>query len=105
MRLCTEKPVFTSARRLALACRLFSQLELHSRGKQPYDDKLMRLSEILGTVHYLRELCMPTTSFGETACGADWRRHHSAAPGPPHPQLPQRLSGLQPHLPHLHAVG
>jgi uncharacterized protein (TIGR02301 family) len=24
---------------------------------RPYDDKLMRLSEILGAVHYLRELC------------------------------------------------
>src|SRR5262249_59452712 len=24
---------------------------------KPYDDKLMRLSEILGAVHYLRELC------------------------------------------------
>jgi uncharacterized protein (TIGR02301 family) len=24
---------------------------------RPYDDKLLRLSEILGAVHYLRELC------------------------------------------------
>ncbi len=24
---------------------------------KPYDDKLMRLAEILGSVHYLRELC------------------------------------------------
>ena len=24
---------------------------------RPYDDKLMRISEILGAVHYLRELC------------------------------------------------
>ena len=24
---------------------------------KPYDDKLMRISEILGAVHYLRELC------------------------------------------------
>lgn len=24
---------------------------------KPYDDKLMRLTEILGAVHYLRELC------------------------------------------------
>jgi len=24
---------------------------------RPYDDRLMRLSEILGAVHYLRELC------------------------------------------------
>ncbi len=25
--------------------------------QKPYDDKLMRLAEILGAVHYLRELC------------------------------------------------
>ena len=25
--------------------------------EKPYDEKLMRLSEILGAVHYLRELC------------------------------------------------
>ena len=24
---------------------------------RPYDDKLMRLSEVLGAIHYLRELC------------------------------------------------
>ena len=24
---------------------------------KPYDDRLLRLSEILGAVHYLRELC------------------------------------------------
>ena len=24
---------------------------------KPYDDRLMRLAEILGAVHYLRELC------------------------------------------------
>lgn len=28
-----------------------------SSDTRPYDDKLMRLSEILGAVHYLRELC------------------------------------------------
>ncbi len=27
------------------------------RDNKPYDDKLLRLSEILGAVHYLRELC------------------------------------------------
>ena len=26
-------------------------------GNKPYDDRLYRLSEILGAVHYLRELC------------------------------------------------
>jgi uncharacterized protein (TIGR02301 family) len=33
---------------------------VHAAGSpdsKPYDDKLMRLSEILGAVHYLRELC------------------------------------------------
>ena len=28
-----------------------------SSDSKPYDDKLLRLSEILGAVHYLRELC------------------------------------------------
>ena len=28
-----------------------------SSDTKPYDDKLLRLSEILGAVHYLRELC------------------------------------------------
>jgi uncharacterized protein (TIGR02301 family) len=28
-----------------------------SSDNKPYDDRLMRLSEILGAVHYLRELC------------------------------------------------
>ena len=28
-----------------------------SRDSKPYDDRLFRLSEILGAVHYLRELC------------------------------------------------
>ena len=30
---------------------------LAQSGDKPYDDKLLRLSEILGAVHYLRELC------------------------------------------------
>ena len=30
---------------------------LAAPGAKPYDDKLMRLSEILGAIHYLRELC------------------------------------------------
>ena len=28
-----------------------------AQDSKPYDDKLMRLSEILGAIHYLRELC------------------------------------------------
>ncbi|MEL6299852.1 MAG: TIGR02301 family protein [Pseudomonadota bacterium] len=38
---------------------------------RPYDAKLFRLSEILGAVHYLRELCV-----GED--GQAWRSHMSA---------------------------
>lgn len=30
---------------------------LAASDSKPYDDKLLRLSEILGAVHYLRELC------------------------------------------------
>lgn len=35
---------------------------------KPYDDQLMRLSEILGAVHYLRELCSAND-------GQLWREH------------------------------
>lgn len=46
---------------LLLAALLFgapSGLALAQTGDaKPYDDKLVRLSEILGAVHYLRELC------------------------------------------------
>lgn len=35
---------------------------------RPYDDKLLRLSEILGAVHYLRELCGAND-------GQKWRDH------------------------------
>jgi uncharacterized protein (TIGR02301 family) len=34
-----------------------AQPVLAASDAKPYDDKLMRLSEILGAVHYLRELC------------------------------------------------
>lgn len=43
------------------ACLIFSMP--HTAGAQftqddkPYDNKLLRLSEILGAIHYLRELC------------------------------------------------
>ena len=33
------------------------QAALGAADSKPYDDRLMRLSEILGAVHYLRELC------------------------------------------------
>ena len=36
---------------------------------KPYDDRLLRLSEIFGAVHYLRELCGANeASIGATAC-------------------------------------
>jgi uncharacterized protein (TIGR02301 family) len=35
---------------------------------KPYDDQLMRLAEILGAVHYLRELCSAND-------GQLWREH------------------------------
>lgn len=42
---------------LALSCAPgLAQSSMGTDGK-PYDDRLMRLSEILGAVHYLRELC------------------------------------------------
>lgn len=38
----------------SLAC---APATVHAAEGKPYDDKLMRLAEILGAVHYLRELC------------------------------------------------
>src|SRR4030095_9678146 len=40
-----------------LACAALAQPKVGSPENRPYDDKLLRLSEILGAVHYLRELC------------------------------------------------
>lgn len=42
----------------AAFCAGFSSSAFAAPGDaKPYDDKLMRLAEILGAVHYLRELC------------------------------------------------
>jgi uncharacterized protein (TIGR02301 family) len=41
----------------ATAPRAAAQIALGAADSKPYDDRLMRLSEILGAVHYLRELC------------------------------------------------
>lgn len=49
-----------SAIRLALALVMLSATPLSAASDtdaKPYDNKLYRLSEILGAVHYLRELC------------------------------------------------
>ncbi len=43
---------------LALACAMLPvAAQTPSQEQRPYDDKLLRLSEILGAVHFLRELC------------------------------------------------
>jgi len=49
-------------RRLAAACAVLAALSAAlpaaaAPESKPYDDRLLRLSEILGAVHYLRELC------------------------------------------------
>jgi uncharacterized protein (TIGR02301 family) len=41
---------------------------LRAQDAKPYDDQLMRLAEILGAVHYLRELCSAND-------GQRWREH------------------------------
>ncbi|HEY7550383.1 MAG TPA: TIGR02301 family protein [Hyphomicrobiaceae bacterium] len=42
---------------LAIAAAGAASAQGPTTDTKPYDDKLMRLSEILGAVHYLRELC------------------------------------------------
>lgn len=43
---------------VALGCAaLFTAATGRAQDVKPYDERLMRLSEILGAVHYLRELC------------------------------------------------
>jgi uncharacterized protein (TIGR02301 family) len=42
---------------LATASGAAAQGAIITPDTKPYDDRLMRLSEILGAVHYLRELC------------------------------------------------
>ena len=37
-----------------------AQIAIVTPDTRPYDERLMRLSEILGAVHYLRELCGST---------------------------------------------
>ena len=41
----------------AAAWPAFAQPSVGANDAKPYDERLMRLSEILGAVHYLRELC------------------------------------------------
>ena len=55
-----SKPYQTGALGLLLAVAMFVASPSHAAsdaGTKPYDKKLYRLTEILGAVHYLRELC------------------------------------------------
>jgi uncharacterized protein (TIGR02301 family) len=45
---------------MATAPPAVAQSNIISPDSRPYDERLMRLSEILGAVHYLRELCGAT---------------------------------------------
>src|SRR5262249_5210676 len=42
---------------IASGCGAIAQSTIQPADSKPYDDRLMRLSEVLGAVHYLRELC------------------------------------------------
>lgn len=44
---------------IVLGAALTANISLAADGSdsRPYDDKLLRLSEVLGAIHYLRELC------------------------------------------------
>jgi len=64
-----SKSLWTGVAAALLAACLAAPVAAQSRSTaddRPYDDQLMRLSEILGAVHYLRELC----GAGE---GQQWR--------------------------------
>jgi uncharacterized protein (TIGR02301 family) len=52
----------------AVAAVLAFQGAARAQDAKPYDDQLMRLAEILGAVHYLRELCSAND-------GQLWRDH------------------------------
>lgn len=59
-KVCASSRARSLARRLAGAATLMVALAASAANGQdtrPYDEKLLRLSEILGAVHYLRELC------------------------------------------------
>ena len=76
-----------------------------SKEHRPYDNKLMRLAEILGATHYLRELCRAQEGqrwrqqmdalIDAEGTSAKRRSRHGA-------QIQSRLSRLSTHLPYLH---
>ncbi len=52
----------------AIAGAVLMSAPARAQDAKPYDDQLMRLAEILGAVHYLRELCSAND-------GQRWREH------------------------------
>lgn len=62
---------------MAASVMLLAPVSAMAAETKPYDDKLMRLSEILGAVHYLRELC----GAGENQLWRDRMRDLIAAEG------------------------
>ncbi len=57
-RYCTRAHLNSALRILVVLAALLAPVSvIRAQDAKPYDDKLMRLSEILGAVHYLRELC------------------------------------------------
>lgn len=53
---------------LGFAVALAASVPAPAQDAKPYDEPLMRLAEILGAVHYLRELCSAND-------GQLWRQH------------------------------
>lgn len=51
-----------------VGCLLLALPVARAQDAKPYDEQLLRLSEILGAVHYLRELCSAND-------GQRWRDH------------------------------
>jgi len=52
-----RKPLSALFLSLAAASSAVGQSTIVGPDTRPYDERLMRLSEILGAIHYLRELC------------------------------------------------
>jgi uncharacterized protein (TIGR02301 family) len=61
-------PAGARATLAAIAALLLFPVAARAQDAKPYDEQLMRLAEILGAVHYLRELCSADD-------GQLWRDH------------------------------
>ena len=93
---------------VVIAVAATPSVQAQSSREKPYDQKLYRLSEILGAVHYLRELC-------GSSDGQQWREgmrqliesegSSAVRRGDAQPPLQSWLSRLFTHLPQLHLVG